>query len=638
MLRKVSFHLFLAAASCLAVSSLYASRAVVPSSHFVEDVEGYQGQYRECFSAAVKTKSPDAFLGFLRNYAELGHLQAQETLHRYLSDQKASTFIGLDLMETHRNEAEILNVRILRHRSKTLAEALLNSYLEAKNESTRKVLLSNYHDACKPLADPQPYIEALLLVMNEPYKDIRNVLEQILRGHAIRLCREKKVILHRDEEVRLLEKFATGGKLKDRLPYLELRGHLLNDSNAICIIAEQLLDLSDSLVSKRRAYYLYLKAAELKDISAIYKVGLLLSEGICGNPEDKSRGLQFLLSAAKLGHVLAMVEAGVLETQEFEGHLPNKDKALELFLNAAKHGNSVGMRNAAISLENKADATPEDIRQSHELYRNAVELGDSIAMTNLGKTYELAMRDECKKQALELYRQAAALGDKVGMFNAGKMFMDGFNGQPVDKEQALNYFLEASKLGHISSMFYAAILLEHGYPGRLPDKKQALDLYLEAAELGDNDAAYNAGILLEDGFPGQVSDKRQALALYLKAAEFDSDAMHNAGLLLEKGFAGQKPEKDKALAFYIKASELGNKRAMLNAGLLLESGFPGQCSDKRRALDFYLKAAKHNVRYAMIRAGLLLEKGFDWQEADKHRALELFLKGLDLISSSAKSQ
>ncbi|GBC02998.1 hypothetical protein RclHR1_04920007 [Rhizophagus clarus] len=161
-------------------------------------------------------------------------------------------------------------------------------------------------------------------------------------------------------------------------------------------------------VNEQKAFELYQKAANSRNVFAITSLGYLYNKGI--------------------------------------GTSANKQKAFELYQEAANLGNLRGLYNLGFCYH-FGIGTNIDYQKAFELYQNAASLGSTFGLTGLGYCYQNGIGINIDKQkALKIYQEAANLGNILAQYKIGMMYKNG-DGIKKDMNQAIYWLKKSAEQG-----------------------------------------------------------------------------------------------------------------------------------------------------------------------------------------------
>ncbi|GBC05765.1 hypothetical protein RclHR1_06410002 [Rhizophagus clarus] len=162
-------------------------------------------------------------------------------------------------------------------------------------------------------------------------------------------------------------------------------------------------------VNKQKAFELYQKAANLRNVSGINNLGFCYRDGIGTNI--------------------------------------NELKAFELFQKAANLGSAYGIYNLG-NCYYRGLGIGSDKQKAFELYQKSANLGNTLGMTNLGNCYYCGFGISSDKQkAFELYQKAANLGNYLAQNNLASVYGNG-KGVKKDVNQAIYWYKKSAEQGY----------------------------------------------------------------------------------------------------------------------------------------------------------------------------------------------
>ncbi|CEI92148.1 hypothetical protein CU097_002131 [Rhizopus azygosporus] len=134
----------------------------------------------------------------------------------------------------------------------------------------------------------------------------------------------------------------------------------------------------------RHAMQFYKKAANLSDPSGMYKLGLILLDGLIGQQKNPREAISWFLRAAQIAdenHPEALHQLGLIHEKESDipSVIPDVDYARELFSQAAVLGYAPSQYKLGWAYENACLNCPTDPRRSIAWYSCAAEQNDGEA-------------------------------------------------------------------------------------------------------------------------------------------------------------------------------------------------------------------------------------------------------------------
>ncbi|KAJ3167284.1 hypothetical protein HDU88_002202 [Geranomyces variabilis] len=206
-----------------------------------------------------------------------------------------------------------------------------------------------------------------------------------------------------------------------------------------------------------RAMQFYRKAAALGDTAAMYKVGMILKDGLLGQAAAPRDGVSWLKRAALQADAHtphALHELGVLyegaPAATSGGIIPDPHHAHELFLKAAQLGYTASQFKLGFCYEYGLLNLPVDARRSIAWYTRAAEQSDPDAELALSGWYLTGAEGVLHQSDTEAYlwaRKAADKGLPKAQYAVGWYSENGV-GVQADFEEARRWYLHAAAQGN----------------------------------------------------------------------------------------------------------------------------------------------------------------------------------------------
>ncbi|KAI8922441.1 hypothetical protein DFJ77DRAFT_425672 [Powellomyces hirtus] len=204
-----------------------------------------------------------------------------------------------------------------------------------------------------------------------------------------------------------------------------------------------------------RSMQFYRKAAALGDTAAMYKVGMIMMNGLLGQSRNPREGVTWLKRAAAQADENtphALHELGVLYeggTGE-SGVIPDPQHSHELFLRAAQLGYAASQFKLGFCYEYGLLSLPVDPRRSIAWYTRAAEQTDPDAELALSGWYLTGAEGVLRQSDTEAYlwaRKAADKGLAKAEYAVGWYSENGV-GVKADLEEARRWYLRAAAQGN----------------------------------------------------------------------------------------------------------------------------------------------------------------------------------------------
>ncbi|CAH0514337.1 unnamed protein product [Peronospora belbahrii] len=259
------------------------------------------------------------------------------------------------------------------------------------------------------------------------------------------------------------------------------------------------------------ALSLYAEAAGLGDPRAQFHVGVALSYGLWGFPQDEAAAMTHYYFAALGGEIGASMALG-------HKHLlglgtPKKcESAVRYYEVAANEAVTrreqnakhpalydVSHRRLKIVSERQHEKSLPGDSAIVDFYHLSADKGDPDATLNLATLYYYGARGVAQdlERAAVLFQKAYELGASGGAYYLGHIYSLGI-GVVQSNFSAFKYLQEAVNEGNIAAQNELAHVYFVG-KGVKPDKDRALELFWAAAKQGSKEAFYNLGVLYMHG-------------------------------------------------------------------------------------------------------------------------------------------
>ena len=205
-----------------------------------------------------------------------------------------------------------------------------------------------------------------------------------------------------------------------------------------------------------RAVQYFRKSAGLGDTAAMYKLGMILLNGLLSAPKNAREGISWLKRAAQQASEdcpHALHELGLLYEGRTEGTgniIPDAAYAYDLFLKASQFGYAPSQYKLGLSYEYGLLNLPVDPRRSIAWYTRAAEQGDSEAELALSGWYLTGAEGVLKQSDTEAYlwsRKAADKGLAKAEYAVGYYSEHGV-GVKIDVEESRRWYLRAASQGN----------------------------------------------------------------------------------------------------------------------------------------------------------------------------------------------
>lgn len=247
-----------------------------------------------------------------------------------------------------------------------------------------------------------------------------------------------------------------------------------------------------------KAYELYMRSAKMDHAESAYRVAVCNEIG-AGTRRDPNKAILWYRAAAQLGEVSAIYKMGVISLNGLLGQPRNVQEAIGWLRRAADKASS---------------ANPHAVHELAMLYENPV--ADMTAIKHTGTGSVMLLKDEPK--ALDMYIQAAKLGYPPSQFRLGCAYEYGNLGCPVDPQRSIAWYSRGAEKGEPESELALSGWYLTGSAGILQQSDTEAYLWArKAAEKGLAKAEYALGYFTEVGI-GVKADPEEAKRWYFKAA------------------------------------------------------------------------------------------------------------------------
>ncbi|KAK9895428.1 HCP-like protein [Cystobasidium minutum MCA 4210] len=297
----------------------------------------------------------------------------------------------------------------------------------------------------------------------------------------------KSVKKYRDallqEAIKLIKRLATQGSGLGKPAYADAQFFLAN------CLGHGALGLS---VDHEKAYNLYVQASKQNHPAATYRTAVCNEVG-AGTRREPSRAVLFYRKASALGDTAGMYKLGMILLNGLLGQQKNPREAV------------IWLKKAAAQAD---EENPHALHELGVLYEKPVEY-----MQNGQPVPSPVVRDEAL--ARDFYTQAAQLGHAPSQCKLGACYEYGNLTCPVDPRRSIAWYTRAAEKGHAESElalsgWYLSTVLK-------PSDSEAYLWARRAANKGLSKAEYAVGYYSEVGI-GVKADLEEAKMWYLRAA------------------------------------------------------------------------------------------------------------------------
>lgn len=209
----------------------------------------------------------------------------------------------------------------------------------------------------------------------------------------------------------------------------------------------------------RYAMQFYRKAANLSDPSGMYKLGLILLNGLLGQTKNPREAISWFLRAAQIAdenHPQALHELGLayeMKENSIPSVIPDINYARELYSQAAQFGYAPSQFKLGLAYENGHLNCPIDPRRSIAWYSRAAEQGDANAELALSGWYLTGAEGVLRQNDKEAYlwaRKSAERGLPKAEYAVGYYTETGV-GVVSNLEEAKQWYLKAAAHGDVKA-------------------------------------------------------------------------------------------------------------------------------------------------------------------------------------------
>lgn len=400
-----------------------------------------------------------------------------------------------------------------------------------------------------------------------------------------------------DEEIKGIFEGPDGEHNLLRLEKLAMEGRVDAQRQLAYMYGEGLCVSKDD----KKAFQLFLRAAETGDAVAQYDVGVMLKTGK-GTEQDYEKAFEWFLKAATQGYVDAQIEVGLAYMHGL-GTKENLHTAIIWFENAAVKNNPDAMFWMA-----KCYGKWGVHRKVAKHLRSAADLGHAEACDDLGLCYlnGIGGVEEDAETAVEWFRKAANRGYADGMFHLGKCYYSG-NGVNTDAAEAFKWFQVASDNGAIEAKAWLGECYLFGI-GIEEDVAMGVTLVGEAAVNGVAAAQARLGVCY---YYGKGVEENLSLAIKWWEKAVEQGEVHAIGYLGAQLLDGNGIQKDQSRGFMMlkrAAEETGDNEFQRRVGRCYENGW-GVAQSKSEAIKWYKIAADSGDAEAARRYRICSGKG-----------------------------
>ena len=233
----------------------------------------------------------------------------------------------------------------------------------------------------------------------------------------------------------------------------------------------------------KEAFTLYQSAAKANHAQAAYRVAVCCEMGQDeggGTRKDPIKAMQWYKRAAQLGDVPAMYKMGIIQLKGLLGQPRNPREALVFLKKAAERAdaeNPHALHELALLHEHGAEGVPKDDRYSKELFLRCANLGYKFSQYRLGCAFEYGLL-ACPvdpRQSIAWYSKAAVQEEHQSELALSGWYLTGSEGvlQQSDTEAYL-WARKAAQAGLAKAEYAMGYFTEVGIgaPANLEDAKR----------------------------------------------------------------------------------------------------------------------------------------------------------------------
>lgn len=261
-----------------------------------------------------------------------------------------------------------------------------------------------------------------------------------------------------------------------------------------------------------KAFGLYLQGSKSNHPECTYRVAVCYELGM-GTKKDYRYAMQFYKKAANASDPNGMYKLGLILLNGLIGQSKNPREAISWFLRAAQIANEEHpqpLHELAIAYEKKENSIPSvipDVNYSRELYSQAAQLGYAPSQFKLGLTYENGHLN-CPidpRRSIAWYSRAAEQNDPNAELALSGWYLTGAEGVLNQNDtEAYLWARKSADRGLAKAEYAVGYYTETGVGVRI-NLEEAKQWYTRAASHGDKKAAQRLQVLAQS----QVTVKRR---------------------------------------------------------------------------------------------------------------------------------
>ncbi|KAJ3382189.1 hypothetical protein HDU80_001595 [Chytriomyces hyalinus] len=281
-------------------------------------------------------------------------------------------------------------------------------------------------------------------------------------------------------------------------------------------------------VDHDRAFTLYVQASKQNHPSATYRAAVCYEVG-AGTKRDYARSVQFYRKSAALGDTAAMYKLGMILLNGLLNQPRNPREGVTWLKRAGSQADETtphALHELAALYEGKGETNGvviPDPAYAHDLYRRGAQLGYSPSQYKLGVCYEYGLLDLPidPRRSIAWYTRAAEQGDPEAELALSGWYLTGADG--VLKQSDTEAYLWARKAadkGLAKAEYAVGYYSEHGV-GVKGDVEEARKWYMRAASQNNKRAVQRLKEL--KGLAGAAQEKSRAGNWRKEKANANSD-------------------------------------------------------------------------------------------------------------------
>ncbi|KAJ3394596.1 hypothetical protein HDU84_007770 [Entophlyctis sp. JEL0112] len=265
-------------------------------------------------------------------------------------------------------------------------------------------------------------------------------------------------------------------------------------------------------VDHDRAFTLYVQASKQNHAAAAYRAAVCYEVG-AGTKKDYARSVQFYRKSAALGDTAAMYKLGMILLNGLLNQPKNPREGITWLKRAGSQADETtphALHELAQLYEGKGETNGlviPDPAYAHDLYRRGAQLGYSPSQYKLGVCYEYGLLDLPidPRRSIAWYTRSAEQGDPEAELALSGWYLTGADG--VLKQSDTEAYLWARKAadkGLAKAEYAVGYYSEHGV-GVKSDVEEARKWYMRAAAQNNKRAVQRLKEL--KGFSGAAQEK-----------------------------------------------------------------------------------------------------------------------------------